>query len=165
MSKPTLKVASDFTEEFNRAINTFKHDPVLIGIPEDNTERKDGDPISNAAILAINEFGSPLNNIPAWPVMSIGLKNAANEIAEQFKKAIKGTLTKGTGTLEAYYIRAGIIASNSVKRAINDQEGAPSLAESTIDARRARGFRGNKRLIVTGQVRNAITFVVKRKVG
>ena len=168
MSKPTLKVTSDFTDKFNRTVAKFKNDAVLIGIPEADTNRKkaskdeSGDAeITNAAILAINEFGSPLNNIPARPVMAIGIRMAAGEIAAQFRLAAVNALKQGFQALDTYYNRAGLIASNSVKKTINDQEGIDEPAESTIAARRARGFKGVKALIVTGQMRNAITYVVK----
>ena len=186
-AKPTLKITSDFTKEFNDVISKFKKDAVLVGIPADDKERDDDSPISNAALLAINNFGSPANNIPAWPVMSIGIKNAKDAIAAEFKKAAQGALSKGVGALEVCYERAGIIASNSVKKTIKDQMGAPQLSDNTIAIRRAGGFSkwtktgadlgsfnyttkqvkkeggflGTKRLIVTGQVRNAITYVVK----
>lgn len=165
MSKPTIVVTSDFTENFNKVIDRFKNDSVLVGIPEQTAERKEGEdeePITNAAILAINEFGSPINNIPARPVMAIGIRNAAEPIAEQFKSAVVNTFKQGFSALDNYYNRAGIIASTSVKKAINSQEGIEGPAESTLDARKARGFRGIKALIVTGQMRNAITYVLKR---
>lgn len=160
MKGPSLTVTSDFTENFNRIVSKFKRDSVLVGIPEEDTKRKEDAPINNATLLAINNFGSPMNNIPARPVMSIGIRNAQAEIAEQFKKAVIDSLSKGLSALSTYYNRAGIIASNSIKKAINSQEGIDPPAESTIAAREARGFKGEKALIVTGQMRNAITYVV-----
>lgn len=163
--KPTLEVTEDRTEEFNRMIAAFKNDEVLVGIPAVDSAREDEEgAMNNASLLAINEFGSPMNNIPPRPVMSIGIRNAQDAIAEEFKKAAKNALTKGVAVLEQYYERAGIIASNSVKKAINSQEGIDEPSESTLAARRARGFKGVKALIVTGQLRNAITYVVKRKI-
>lgn len=165
MSKPTLKVTNDFTEDFNRIIKKFKNDAVLVGIPESKTERKDDDeesePITNAAILAINEFGSPANNIPPRPVMAIGIKNAQDEIAEQFRRCLIGAFKSGLSAISTYYNRAGLIASNSVKKAINSQEGIDEPSDATIRARKAEGFKGTKALIVTGQMRNAITYVVR----
>lgn len=169
MSKPKLTVTSDFTDTFNETIKRFKRDDVLVGIPEAKTNRKEdapeeGDePITNAAILAINVFGSPANNIPSWDVMSIGIRKAKNEIAEQFKVAAKSALTKGFSALDTYWNRVGIIASVSIKKTINEQDGAPDLSERTLAERRARGFKGDKRLIVTGQMRNAITYVTRSK--
>ncbi len=167
--KPSLKVTSDFTKQFNETISKFKRDAILIGIPEEKADRKDLEkkaegPINNAAILAINEFGSPKNNIPARPVMSIGIKNAQKEIVEQMKQGAKLALSKGFAAIDTYYNRAGIIASNSVKKAINSQEGIKPPAAETLAARRAAGFKGTKALIVTGQMRNAITYVIDGKV-
>lgn len=162
--KPAITVTSDFTKQFNDIIKKFKNDAVLVGIPEAKTERKkteDEEPINNATILAINNFGSPDNNIPPWPVMSIGIRAARAEIAEQFKQAAVNALKSGFSALDTYYNRVGIIASNSIKKTINDQVDAPELADSTLAARKYRNFKGTKRLIVTGQLRNSITYVVR----
>lgn len=161
MSEPTLTVTSDFTEKFNEIVKSFKHDAVLVGIPQEDKTREDDEPINNATLLAINNFGSPANNIPPRPVMQIGISNAKDAIAEQFKIAAKKALKDGPSALAAYYERAGIIASNSVKKAINSQEGIDSPSEATLAARKARGFKGTKSLVVTGQMRNAITYVVR----
>lgn len=160
MSKPTLTVTNDFTKEFNAIIKKFRKDEVLVGIPEEDDTREDDDAmIGNAALLAINEFGSPMNNIPPRPVMAIGIRNAQEEIALQFKLCVQSVLSKGFEALDIYYNRAGLIASNSVKKAINSQEGIDGPADSTLAARKRAGFKGTKALIVTGQMRNAITYV------
>jgi hypothetical protein len=161
--KPALTVTSDFTSQFNEAVKKFRNDDVLVGIPADATARKDDTAINNATILAINEFGSPANNIPARPVMAIGIRNAQKEIAEEFRKAAVGVLSKGISALDIYFNRAGIIASTSIKKAINDQEGISPPAPSTIAARKSKGFKGEKALLVTGQMRNAITYVIRGK--
>lgn len=159
---PTLTVTSDFTKTFNDTIKRFKRDQVLIGIPESQAERKDeNSSINNATLLAMNNFGSPANNIPARPVMEIGIRNAQDQIAEEFKKAAVTVLSQGTQSGDRYFDRAGMIASNSVKKAINSQEGIAPPAESTLESRKSKGFNGTKSLIVTAQMRNAITHVVK----
>ncbi len=160
MKPPTL-VVEDFTEKFNQIVKQFKRDAVLVGIPEDDSERDESDPVNNATLLALNEFGSAINNIPPRPAMAIGIRNAQAAIAEQFKLAARGALTKGLAALPIAYNRVGIIASSSIKKAINSQEGLAPLADSTLAAREAAGFKGTKALIVTGQMRNAITYVVK----
>jgi hypothetical protein len=164
MSKPTLKITQDFTKEFNDIIKGFKNDAVLVGIPETKTARKDESSaeIGNAAILAINEFGSPLNNIPPRPVMALGIRQAQESISQEFKKAAVAALEKGLSALAIYYERAGIIASNSVKKVINSQEGFKGPSEATLISRKAAGFSGSKALIVTGQLRNSITYVVNK---
>lgn len=171
--KPYFKVTSDFTKQFNDAVKKFRHDKVLVGIPEDDDARKEDsgdDQIGNAALLAITNFGSTLNNIPPWPVMAIGIRSAQDQIAEQFKICAQRVLSAavhGTGgafdALDTYYNRAGIIASTSIKKTINAQEDAPPLSERTLAARKAEGFKGESRGIRTGQMRNAITYVVRGK--
>ncbi len=165
MSKPSLTVTSDFTEEFNRIIAGFKRDAVLVGVPEEDTTRDDDAPINNATLMAINNFGSPANNIPARPVMAIGIANAQAEIAEQFRQATIKALSQGLSALTTYYNRAGLIAANSIKKAINSQEGIKPPADATLAARESAGFKGTKALIVTGQMRNSVTYVVKGQNG
>ena len=171
MKIPTLTI-TDFSKEFNEVVKRFKKDAILVGIPEvensrdeDQPEvensRDEDQPIGNAALLAINEFGSPAQNIPARPVMKTGLKNAQEPIAEQFKLAAVNAWKNGVSALERYYERAGIIASQSIKRVINDQEGIEEPAASTLASRKARGFKGTKALVVTGQMRNSITYIVR----
>lgn len=170
MSKPTMTVTKDFTDNFNDTIEQFKNDMVLVGIPESDTGRNDneaGEQITNAALLAINQFGSPANNIPARPVMTIGIRNAQAEIAKQFivlAQSVLQSIVKKTSSASAfttYYNRIGIIASSSIKKAINDQDGIAGPSEATLASRKAQGFSGTKALIVTGQMRNAITYVVR----
>jgi len=164
MSKPTLTVTSDFTKQFNQVIAQFKNDAVLVGIPADEGERENGDPISNAAILAINHFGSDAAHIPPRPVLSIGIRKSQAAIAEQFKICAQNVLKQGPAALTKYYERAGIIASNSVKKVINEQDGIAPPSEATLKARKyitASGFKGTKALVVTGQMRNAITWVLQ----
>lgn len=162
MSKndPVLVVTSDFTGQFDKIAHGFKKDMVLVGIPETDATRQDDAYINNAALLAINEFGSPANNIPARPVMSIGIKSVLGELADAFEEAAKAAL-QGYAPLHVQLNRIGMIASNAIKKAINAQIGIEPPSESTLRSRKSKNFKGTKALIVTGQLRNAITYVVK----
>ena len=161
--KPTLTVTSDFTASFNETIRRFKNDDILVGIPEEKTDRKESSPINNATLLAICNFGSEKMGIPPWPVMAIGIRNARDEITAQFKRGAQEALTKGFAAISPAYNRVGIIASTSIKKVLNAQENVPEdkPAPSTLAARKSQGFKGKKYWIVTGQMRNAITYVVK----
>lgn len=162
--KTGVTVSKDFTKDFKAIIDRFKNDDVLVGIPEEKTPRKDGS-INNATLLAINNFGSPANNIPARPVMQIGIKNAQEDVAGEFRKAAQTVLKEGQAAIDRYFQRAGILASQSIKKAINDQDfgGAPGPSPATLSARKSAGFLGTKSLIVTGQLRNSITYVLRKK--
>lgn len=166
-SIPTMKITKDFTKEFKETIARFKKDAVLVGIPRSDDARKkedEGGPLGNAAILAINHFGSEEAHIPPRPVLTIGIRKAQEEIATQFKKAAYEALSQGASALETYYNRAGSIAANACKKVINSQEGLKAPAASTLKARKyitKSGFKGEKSLLVTAQLRNAITYVVQ----
>lgn len=164
MKKPTITITEDSTREFQAWVKSLQTGDVLVGIPEVENKRKNKDvqgPINNAALLFINEFGSPANNIPARPVMKIGIKNAQDQITDIFKRMAQDAWKQGQSAITTGLNKAGFVASNSVKRAINSQEGIQEPAESTMKARKSRGFRGIKALVVTGQMRNAITFVTR----
>jgi hypothetical protein len=163
MSKPALTITHDKVDEFNDIVKRFKSDDVLVGIPAADKARKDSDPINNASILFINEFGSPAQNIPPRPVMAIGIKNAQEAIVQELKNAFLKAFDQGVSALNVYYNRAGLVASQSVKKAINDQDGIDGPSEATLKSRKAQGFNGTKSLIVTGQLRNSITYVVREK--
>lgn len=159
MSKPTLSI-KDLSANFNEAIKQLRNKQTLVGIPQEENPRDDG-PIGNAALLYINNYGSPINNIPPRPVMDIGIAKVQKQIIEEFKRCAQAAMTKGNAVYDKYFERIGMIASNSVKQVINDQEGIVGPAESTLKAREAKGFKGTKSLVVTGQMRGAITYVVK----
>lgn len=161
--KPSLVIV-DNHKAFQETIERFKKDAILVGIPESDEERDNDDPINNATLLAINHFGSPANNIPPRQPMSIGIKKAQPKIFEQFKLCAREALSKGPAALQRRYEMIGSIAANAVKKAITDQDGIQAPSEATLKARQyigKTGFKGTKALLVTGQMRNAITYVVQ----
>jgi hypothetical protein len=97
--------------------------------------------------------------------MAIGIRNGQSDITEQYKGAAKLSLSQGLDALDVYYNRAGQIASTEIKKVINAQDGVPAdkPAEATLEARKNRKptpFKGTKYWLVTGQMRNAITYVI-----
>lgn len=161
-----FKVTSDNTKNFNAIIDAFKDQEVVVGIPESEAARKnteDGGPINNAALLFINEFGSPVNNIPPRPAMALGLSKAADDIADQFHNAAVHAFEGGQDAIDKYYNRAGFVASSAIKTVINDQMGITPPSDATMASRKSQGIKSTKALIVTGQMRNAITHVVRER--
>lgn len=157
----SMRVVKDLTKSFSLAVKSLESKATLVGIPADESKRADDSPITNAALLYINNFGSPAQNIPARPVMDIGIRNAQDEIIAESRVAAQKVLSGDVGFLDKYHDRIGIIGSNSIKKAINDQDGIEPIAFATALARARKGFKGDKALIVTGQMRNAITWVVR----
>jgi hypothetical protein len=149
-----------------RDVHAMAASQVLIGIPESEDERNqrdaDGSPLGNAAIGYIQETGSPANNLPARPFLVPGVELALKPATAALKSGAKKVLDGESGAGEKAMHVAGLIAQNAVRAKINSGV-PPALAESTLAGRRRRGRTGTTPLIDTGQVRNAITYVIREK--
>lgn len=151
---------------FQKAIRELTRQDVLVGIPQENADRKaDPDetgPISNAAIGYIMENGAPEKNIPPRPWLNPGVDSAKTEIAARFMKTAEAALDGKIDAVEKGLNGAGLIAQNAVRKKITDGPFQP-LAETTLASRRRRGRTGEKPLIDTGQFRRAVTYVLRPK--
>ena len=157
--------------EILSAIKALTKSEVLIGVPhekaprsaeEDEARKSNGEPITNAEIGYINEFGLPEKNIPPRPHLIPGVESikdrAATILGNGVRKVLSGDATAG----EVALTKAGLIGETAVKDQITDGSFVP-LAPATLANRRARGHTGEKPLIETGQYRNSITHVVRPK--
>lgn len=184
-----VKISVDKMASIIKAINELGGKDVLVGIPEGNTERKSGDPASNAVIGYIQEFGSPENNLPARPFLIPGVQDIQKPAAERLKIAAQRALSGDLSQAEKQLSAAGLMGQNSARAKINSNI-APALSPRTIAERhRQRGTKSMRKsekgylkaiangdspsdaqaaagivaLINTGQLRNAITYVIRRK--
>lgn len=177
--KSGLTVRADKAQSVLDSLRTLTRKDVLVGIPEDENAREEGE-FGNAAIGYINENGSPAQNIPARPHLKPGVTSVQDQALMHLKaaaqKAMEGDETGALSSLD----RAGTVAANGVKRYMTITGFTP-LADSTIAARARRGRKGaiaeqasraagnapdnsNARpLIDTGEYRRAITHVVRDK--
>lgn len=146
--------------------------------------------LTNAALGYIHDNGAPEANIPARPFMNEGIQRAAPRLEKVFKTmgndvlaAQKGSRADIVGSLakiDQGYHKAGLIAQASIRAVIN--EGIdPPLADATLRARAARGRKGAKQelenrskgepagkalakpLVDTGQLRNAVNYVIRNR--
>lgn len=145
-------------------VSAEKYD-VLIGIPSEKGPRAgehDQGALTNAALGYIHETGAPEANIPARPFLLPGVREAKAPVTPHLQKAtqafVDGDQVKGEKHLNA----AGLIATNLVRRRLNEGIGFAPLASSTLATRRRRGRSGIKPLIDTGQLRNSITYVIRK---
>lgn len=157
-----VKVTVDRVSEVLQAISRLVAKDVLVGVPESKTERKDDEPINNATLAYIHEFGSPAANIPARPFLMPGIANAQDKVTERFKKAATAALDGNSQKADQQLNQAGLVAADAVQVKINTGP-FKELSERTIDERERRGRTGTKPLIDTGQLRNSITYVVRKK--
>ncbi|WP_248322030.1 hypothetical protein [Caballeronia sp. Sq4a] len=157
----TVKITRDKVASVIKAVSDLATKDVLVGIPDSAPERKDGEPISNAQIGYIQEHGAPAANIPARPFLVPGVRDAQDKIGERLGRGAKAALN-GQDQAEQTLNAAGLIGQNAARAKINSNI-QPKLADSTIAARIARGVTRTNTLVDTGQLRNSITYVVRKK--
>jgi hypothetical protein len=152
----SVKVTKDRTADVFKMIADLAKREVLVGIPQEAASRP-GSPINNAEILYINDQGSPINNIPARPVLVPGVVAAQDLIAKQMEIGGRAALSGNVDGLEKSLNSAGMIARNSVIRQFTDGDLAPN-APSTIAAKGS-----SQPLVDLGEARRAITYVIRNK--
>lgn len=141
------------------AIEKLTSQEVLVGIPHGES-RSDTD-MTNAQIGYIQETGSPAMNLEARAFLAPGVEDCQELVSTQLTKAADEALKGNNQGIERCLNRAGMIAQNSVRAKINSGDFAP-LSEATLRARRRAGKTRTKPLIDTGQLRNSITYIIKK---
>lgn len=136
--------------------------------------------ITNAALGYVHDKGAPEVNIPARPFMIPGIQSVEGKVADQLLGIAKAVLKDPQVDVAARMHRPGITASLGIKRKIN--EGIePPLSDRTLRERARKGREGAlwelawrkagapagtelaKPLVDTGQLRNAVTYVVRKR--
>lgn len=164
------------------ALAELASNEVLVGFPEDTTERDEEDTsLTNASLAYIHDTGMPEQNIPARPFMIPGVEQGLPKAAEALKSTARAVLTsKSREVASAGLHRVGLIVQAAIRGKIN--EGVPPpLAKSTLQERARRGRKGAKQelelrargeapsvqfakpLIDTGQMRNAVNYVIRKR--
>lgn len=177
MAKSALTKIKDILPGLNKRFKSFGGSEVLVGVPADKTNRDDE--MTNAGLAYIHDNGSPAANIPARPFMRPGIAAAKSDIIRKMKQGAKKVLK---GNSDDTLTMVGLIAQSAIRAKIN--EGIPPpLADSTLKGRirqrqaikgakaelahrKAGGAAGlglAKPLIQTGQLRNSISFVIRKR--
>lgn len=191
MSK-RVSVVKDSVTRVVRSINELVGKQVLIGIPDSTTDRDDDDekgPITNAALGYIHENGNPATNLPARPFLVPGVKSVEDVAVAELKKAAQVSLDGDARKADVYLNRAGFIGMNGAKQEISyanfeplkpasvrsrryarktqslreDEKQYLKLVGQGMSAEGAQNVTGIQPLINTGQLRNAINYVVRNK--
>lgn len=160
-----VKVARDAAHALDASLKTLISQEVLVGVPRTKTERKESEGANNAVLAYVHDNGSPSQNIPARPFMQPGIKAATPEIQERMgaaARALLGARVASPGFMYKYLTAIGLKVQSAIRSYVN--EGIPPpLAASTLAARLRKGFASTKPLVVSGQLRNSINFVVRNK--
>lgn len=188
MATGGLRTITDNVAQVMRTVNELVRKDVLVGIPA-GPAREDGEPITNAELGYLHEYGSPATNLPARPALIPGVADVQPQIADQFRAAAVAALNGNLAQVDVRLNRAGLIAVSSVKARISGNI-APALSPETIKNRfRARGTKSQRKnekayldlvaggsdpgdaqsaagiiaLVNTGEYRNSYTYVIRKK--
>lgn len=156
----TIVKAVDKASKLIKGINYTKDNYLLIGIPQKKTIRED-EAITNAELLFIHTNGSPINNVPARPVIEPALEDDMERLTSMLKdfanEAIEGNFEEAQKQLERTGMRAQNVCRNWFTNADNNwPENAPSVRERKIK----KGSTEPRPLIDTGELRKSIIYVV-----
>ena len=149
-----------------KAMNFMMGNEVYVGISDETTTREKGEPVTNAELMFIHTNGSPINNIPARPVIEPAIEDDKDRLASMmegvFLSAEKGDTD---GALKKLKL-AGMRAQNVCRSWFtNPKNGWAPNSPRTAARKRAKGSTDPKPLIDTGELRKSITYFIKRNTG
>lgn len=176
-----VTVTRDDLERVAAAIAELARVRVMVGVPATEALRrpvpgaKQRQPPNNALLAYVHENGAPTRRIPPRPFLRPAIHEGRAELARLLGIAGRFALQGRLDAMERQFHRVGGIARDMVRLRITTGPFVP-LAPRTIEARRRRsaGSRYRRRaqtaadttpLIDTGQLRNAINYVIRRVVG
>lgn len=162
MVKSGVTVVLDKTAGIAEAIAVLASTRVSVGIPQDKDERKGDGEINNAALGYIHEHGAPEAGIPERPWLVPGVKSAQDDITVRLKQAGAAALEGKKSVVEKIFHAVGLIGQAAARSYIQASEHFEPLLPRTLKARERRGRTGDKPLIDTGQMRNSVTYVIRK---
>jgi hypothetical protein len=147
--------------DLKRSLQKLVRTDVAVGWVGANSSRP-GDSITNPELAYILSNGSPLNNIPATPLLKPCIELPENQklLTESAAKAAKLAVDGDYDGARRQLDRTGIMAENMVKRYFTSSGNGtwPKNRPSTIKQKGS-----SKRNIDTGQLRAAVTHVLRDK--
>ena len=148
----------DKTDKLFKALNYVASQDVLIGLPQETSSRKKGE-ITNAELAYIHSHGAAMHNIPPRPFLEPAIEANINPIIEIQKKGLQGALAFKPNEIKSAMKALGLFGQSAVKDWFTDPRNnwAPN-APATIHRKGS-----DRPLIDTGQLRNAITYVIRPK--
>jgi hypothetical protein len=179
----SVTVTKDKTKDLIKLLEDIKELEVYVGIPEEKSSRK-GEEATNAELCYIHANGSPVNHIPARPIIEPAIELPENKkaIAEELGKAVEAVLNKKPAEAKQHLNLAGMLGQNAARAWFTDPrnnwpENSIATAkaklsklsdkdqktlQALIDAGASITDKSiSKPLIDTGELRKSIIYVVK----
>ncbi|MDE9575209.1 hypothetical protein L2106_17620 [Citrobacter portucalensis] len=164
-----VKIRADNAASVLAGLGRLSKMDVLVGIPESNAVREDGEELNNAEIGYLQSTGATVRlggqevTLPPRPFLDIGIEDSAKVTAEHLKTAAGLALDGNFTGAERELTSAGQLASDAAKRVITDGDRLIPISDMTKANRRAQGLPGDKPLYAHGYLLRSITYVVRGK--
>lgn len=164
-----VKVTGDNAESILAAIKQLSGMDVLVGIPEENATREDGEALNNAEIAYIQSTGGTVSldgqevTLQPRPFLDMGIEDSQPRTTEHLQAAASLALDGKTEAAERELEKAGQIARDASKAVIGAGDRLHPLSEKTLERRRAEGIPGVKPLYAHGYLLRSINYVVRKK--
>ncbi|HKS34803.1 MAG TPA: hypothetical protein VJS14_13850 [Enterobacteriaceae bacterium] len=166
--KSGVTITADNADAILESIRQLSGMDVLVGIPEGNAAREDGQ-LNNAEIGYLQSTGATVEidgavvTLPPRPFLDIGIEDTRDRTTAHLKAAAELALEGNAAGAERELERAGIIASDGAKAVISTGDRLIPLSEKTLEKRRAAGLPGDKPLWAQGYLLRSITYVVRKQ--
>ena len=126
-------------------------------------ETENVDNLNNATLAYLHENGSPARKIPARPFLGPSFDENKDNAVSLIAKGLSEVLRQDRPNAQMYipiFEKVGMFLRDRAKDWIVQQRFNSPLSYRTLEAREAKGFKGEKALIETGQLLNGITYKV-----
>lgn len=165
MAKILVETTFDAMKKMLEGLDLIRNSGVYVGIPESNAARKNAEEdntVTNAQLLFIHTNGSPVNHIPARPVIEPAIRKDKNRLTKMLEKAAVLALSGDKSGFEKQMELTGMRGQN-VSRAyfVDPENGWPPNSLSVQARKKAKGSTNPRPLIDTGELRKSITYVVE----
>jgi hypothetical protein len=159
------RVTEDRVDEILRAVAELTGREVMIGVPSTSADRENdplNSPLNNAEIGYIQEYGSPVANIPARPHLVPGVQSVQAQVVTELRRAGGSAIDGNENAVQRAFTKIGLMCQNAVRGMIYN--GLAPLSAATLRRRKTRLIaprQGETPLVDLGIYRRSLTFVVR----
>lgn len=167
--KSGLKVRKDNAESVLSSLRALSKMDVLVGIPEANATRKEGETLNNAEIGYLQSTGATIQiggqtvTLEPRPFLDMGIEDSQEITTGHLKAAAELALEGKQDAAKRELEKAGMVARDAAKKVIGGGDRLHPLSAKTLENRRAQGIPGEKPLYARGFLLRSITYVVRSK--
>lgn len=161
-----FRVTLDRSKEIKKALDRLSLSNVLVGFPTESGSHADNSKkgaVTNAYLGYIHDKGAPGANIPARPFLEPGILDAQKDILADMEEGALKTLDGDTKAAETALEKAGMHAELSVKEQFTDNNWPRLKHDRYRKGKKAQKKEDATPLVDTGQLRRAVTHVVRKK--